>query len=249
MHGKPLTTSPAEFATREAIHDLRNLFGIVASARHLLDDAPAEEKRHQLLDAISEAAMRGGALTTDLLARHQPDHATRSVDVNREIERLEPLLRASIGAEAVLELDLCARRPRVRVDRDELEAVIIELLINARAACPGAARIRLRTRYRCERLWLTVADNGCGMGHADLERLLTHVAKPGARGTGFGRVRSFVGKAHGRLNVRSRAGRGTVVSLNLPTVLSLAADEPAVLRERRSLLKEYDHEDRQPIAA
>lgn len=248
MRGKPQTTSPAGFASREAIHDLRNLFGIVASARHLLDDAPAEEKRHQLLDAIGEAAMRGGALTTDLLARHQPDHATRSVDINRELERLEPLLRASIG-EAVLELDLCARRPRIRVDRDELEATILELLINARAACSGAARIRLRTRYRCGRLWLTVADDGRGMSHADIERLLTRVAEPGARGTGFGRVRSFVGGAHGRLYVRSREGHGTVVSLNLPTVLSLAAGEPAAPCERRSPLKEYDHEDRQPIAA
>ncbi len=51
----------ARQTSRESIHDLRNLFGVVASARHMLDDGPPAERRALLLDAIEDARQQGHA--------------------------------------------------------------------------------------------------------------------------------------------------------------------------------------------
>ena len=59
----------AQITERENIHDLRNLFGIVSSASHLLERDPPPDRRAMLLDALSQAARRGGVLTTALLAK------------------------------------------------------------------------------------------------------------------------------------------------------------------------------------
>ncbi len=54
---------------RETVHDLRNLFTVIVSARRLLSKDRASERSEDLLAAIEDAAFRGSQLTTNLLAR------------------------------------------------------------------------------------------------------------------------------------------------------------------------------------
>jgi signal transduction histidine kinase len=234
-------------AMRETIHDLRNLFGIVASARHLLGDDSCIARRDDLLDAIEGAATRGGLLTTQLLG--SVGSAETVFDIVHHLRALKPMLRAIAGSRIKVRFDLMSHPSPVKIDPEALEAAVLELVTNARAACDTSGTIVIRTRPIRERLWLCVADDGCGMDKAKLAHCLADKA-PGAHGTGVGRVRQFARAAHGSFHVRSRKGHGTVVCLNLPTVAPAAVDEPAVPHER--LLppsKETDHEDRQPIAA
>jgi signal transduction histidine kinase len=242
-------TLPASATTRAAIHDLRNLFGVVASARHLLDGRQHRSRRKQLLDAIEGAAFRGGELTTSLLARaEQPN---KSVDVNDTLVRLQPMILALVGCDVVVRFDLCAGRALVRVDPADLEATLLELVRNARSAARPHGHLVLRTRRLRGRLWLSVADDGIGMDPSQVRKRLASPAPTGAHGTGLIRVRQFAAAAHGRLHVRSRPGLGTVVSLNLPTILTLNVDEPAAPTARHIFNhEEISHEEnRQPAAA
>lgn len=229
------TPSPIQ---RETIHDLRNLFAIVSSAKHLLDGQPSKVRRLALLQAIEASAIRGGALTTSLLALRHPDGVTTRIDLNHQIMTLEPMIRAmSCG---VL-LDLCDDYLPLRVDADGIDAVIFELLANAKAA--GATVVTLRTRRIGARAWLTIQDNGGGMNPETLERVRCCVDLRGAHGAGLSRVETFARTAHAQLHFRSRAGIGTVVSMNLPTVLRMAASEPGADVPRISLtMKEKSRE-------
>jgi len=207
---------------REAIHDLRNLFGVVASATHLLEPHVISRSDISLLEAIEDAALKGGALTTRLLA--PPCRAgVRHVDINRQVLDLAPLLHAAAGRTGVLHLDLCERSLRVRANGDDFDATLLELVANARAA--GAKSIVIRTRRVGARCWLTVADTGTGMSSPQCETARTGTDRGDAHGTGLSRVHHFAEAAHGRLHVRSRQGRGTTISISLPTVLSLAGRE------------------------
>lgn len=246
---EPSSASTASsLSHREVIHDLRNLFGVVAAAKHLLAKRPADGKRTFILDALEGAALRGGQLTTELLASSAPGQQ-RIVDLNAHILGLEPMIRALLGGDTAYKLDLYQGCLPVRVNQAGLEGAILELVANARAALAVHGRITVRTRLVGNRIWLGVADNGRGMSPIMLERAMRG-GNGGANGTGLNRVRTFLREAHGRFHIRSREQRGTMVCMNLPMVLSAALGEPIAPSGRMSPSdKESKHENRQPATA
>ncbi|WP_029934614.1 ATP-binding protein [Sphingomonas sp. UNC305MFCol5.2] len=205
---------------RHRAHDLRNLFGAIASARHLLDSAPEEPRRSQILAALGDAAERGDALTTSLLAADSGARPER-LDLAARLRRLEPLLRTIADGDTRLTLDLGERFAAIRVVPEQFDHIVIELVANACHAFtrPGAIRIRLRAARG--RVRLIVADTGAGMSRSDCHALLTRPATDGANGTGFQQVCGFVESLHGRLHLRSTPERGTVIVLDLPSLLRL----------------------------
>ena len=218
-----MTTMPASTIDSdlgERAHDLRNLFGAIASARHLLDDRPDEPHRRQILDAIEQAAQRGDALTTGLLQTELSERRER-VDVRARVDSLAPLLRTIVGAGNHLVLDLGDVEAPVRAAPDRLDHVVIELVANARAALTSPGTIRVRVRARHSRVGLIVCDTGCGMADGDSRSLLTRGPPRGAHGTGFRQVRRFVEDLHGTLRLRSRPGAGTLVAFDFPILLGL----------------------------
>jgi signal transduction histidine kinase len=242
----------SDISTRETIHDLRNLFGVVASARHMLDDGPTGERRTLLLDAIEDAAMRGGRLTSAMLGQGRAGRAGACFDLNEHLSGLGSLMQARAGRQVEIRFEPAAGPLPVKLDPADLDSAILELVSNACAAFVKPGVIRIRTRRLGGRVRLTVADNGCGMSAAMLHRALHRVEQPSVNGTGLGRVRHFAENAHGRLRFRSRENRGTIASLNLPLVLKVAGAETtatAPARWNRKTPKEIRHEKRQSITA
>ncbi len=218
-----MSTATAQISNRENIHDLRNLFGIVASASHLLEDGPSAEKQALLLDAIAEAARRGGTLTTALLAR-DAQRMVQSFDLNERLSGLAALLDAQSGSGAEIRLELASERAPVKLEGPGFDAAILELVANARSALDGTGVIRVRTKCVGRRVWVLVADTGCGMTAGQLRAALSGQKMAAAHGTGLGRVRHFAEASHGRLQYRSREGKGTVAALALPLTLFLGSN-------------------------
>jgi signal transduction histidine kinase len=210
---------------RETIHDLRNLFGIVSSAKHLLEGQPAKVRRLALLQAIETAAIRGGELTSSLLAAPKAAGLTKRIDLNSQIMTLEPMLHTLVRG---IQFDLGDEDLTLRVDPDALDAVIFELVANAKAA--GAETVTIRTRRLGARAILKVVDDGCGMDRATLARVRRCEDRRAEHGAGLSRVQAFARAVHAQLRIHSRAGRGTVVTVTLPTVLRMAACEPGAVR-------------------
>ncbi|EQB10847.1 hypothetical protein RLDS_25765 [Sphingobium lactosutens DS20] len=240
-----------DVALRETMHDLRNLFGVVASARHMLDDKPSGERRALLLDAIEDAAVRGGKLTTAMLARRGSDRHASCLDLNTHLRDLEPLMSARAGRDVAIHFESCRSALPVKLDTAGLDAAVLELVANACSALPTSGDILVRTRRVGSRVWLMVADNGNGMSGDELRRALAPTEHPSAHGTGLGRVRHFAGNAHGSLRMRSRKARGTLAVLNLPLVLKLTGGEAAATppARRHNIAQEIRHEKRQSITA
>ncbi|ARR53348.1 hypothetical protein HY78_07790 [Rhizorhabdus wittichii DC-6] len=240
-------TTPIE---RGLIHDLRNLFGVVASAKHMLEDKPGRAKRATLLAAIDNAAQRGSQLTSKLLATARDIEIAAKFDVGHCLTKMAPMIRAIAGPDTKVRFDISGARALVKVVPDLFEAAILELVTNASVAIRLPGHIVVRVRLRGNNVRIIIADDGIGMDPDDARHAFDDHRRISEKGTGLGRVRHFARSSHGSVRLRSRAGRGTVVALLLPTVLGLPADKPAVRNGRRTspVRKDMHHEDRQPIA-
>jgi len=213
---------------REAVHDLRNLFGIVASAKWLLERDPVRPQRQAILDALADAARRGDRLTTHLLA---PGTAVpRLTDLGARLADLVPMMQALAGARITLDVDLALPRAHVRMAGDQFDAAIMELVANAVAA--GARTIAVRNRLVGSRIWVLVSDDGPGMSASTLVWARSGTDAGKAHGGGFARVHRFARMTHGHVRLRSRRGAGTSIALVLPVVLSIAGIKPGAPSER-----------------
>ena len=111
-------------------------------------------------------------------------------------------------------------------DPVKLEQVILNLLSNAMKFTPEGGQITLTGRGTAEGGYeIVIADTGCGMAPDEIPKAMTTFAqihnpflRKGDRGSGLGLPisRGLVALHQGRLEIASRRGAGTRVSVRLP---------------------------------
>ena len=145
-------------------HDFNNLLTVIGgySEAALFEQDPAEV-RH-CLEEVRRASDRASKLTTQLLAFARRRVITPSaVDLNAAIAALVDMLQRLIGTDVRLETGLGPHVGAIRVDRGQLEQVVMNLAINARDAMPQGGTLTLSTAVDdAGDAVLTVQDTGRG---------------------------------------------------------------------------------------
>jgi signal transduction histidine kinase len=156
------------------------------------------------------------------------------VDVIRSAVRL--IRERAETAEIGLAVALPATLPRLWAERRALKQVLLNLLSNAIKFTPAGGQVTVGARVDAERrLVIWVTDTGIGISAKDLERALTpfgQVGNPLTRdhqGTGLGLPlsRALVELHGGSLELESRPGIGTTVSIVLPAQRLIGQDAVA----------------------
>jgi signal transduction histidine kinase len=218
------------------IHDLGNLFAVISSGVHLLQDRARTDEDALLLHAIDSAAACGGDIARVALVRTAGGVPPR-LDLNSAIADLQPALAMTLGLATRLTLDLCADPLPVAIDEHEIDSAILELALNASRALKTSGGVTIRTRRVGARAWLLIADDGHGVARALWPRL----GRSDHRPHGLPRVERWLRQVHGRLHWRSSAGSGTVVALDLPLRITLGGDRHARHRQRIEGAKHAHH--------
>jgi cell cycle sensor histidine kinase DivJ len=126
----------------------------------------------------------------------------------------------------------------VDADRRALKQIVLNLLSNALKFTPRGGQVTVTADGRDGQLELVVTDTGVGISPEDLERLGRPYEQAGgvdqrAKGTGLGLslVRAFARLHGGEMNIESRLGAGTSVSVRMPVLLTppRPAMEPPLL--------------------
>jgi PAS domain S-box-containing protein len=230
-------------------HDFNNLLTVITGSTELA--LKALGKRHSArntkavqdaLEQVQQAGERAAALTRQLLtfSRRQ---VVRSevVDANRIVSNLEQLLRRVIGENIALQTSLAPALRRIRVDANQLEQVIMNLVVNARDAMPQGGRMEIVTEpadlgaeyvaHHVDALpgphvVIVVRDTGTGMDAQTISHIFEpfFTTKPMGSGTGLGlaTVYGIVRQAGGHITVDSSVGQGTEFRVYFPAV-----EEPA----------------------
>jgi len=108
--------------------------------------------------------------------------------------------------------------PLVLADRNQVKQVFFNLIKNASEAMPPGGQLRIRAGSDDEHVTLAFADNGSGIKPEDMARLFEpyHTTKPAGHGLGMMVVQRIMRSHGGLIGVESKAGQGTVVTLQFP---------------------------------
>jgi len=217
-------------------HNFNNLLTIIIGYAHLaigkMLRQPDESQSRESLDQILRAAERASALTRQLLAfgRRQVVQL-RAVDLNALVQETERLLRPLIGEQIQLRLRLGPDAGFVRADAAQIQAVIVNLALNARDAMPQGGELTIAASSASQAelpsdldagpyAVLSVADTGLGMDSQTRSRVFEpfFTSKEPGRGTGMGLAMVYgTAKQHGgAVEVRSELGKGSTFLLFLP---------------------------------
>jgi len=111
-------------------------------------------------------------------------------------------------------------------NRDTLVGALLNLIENALQASDGEARLKVHLFRRGHTLQLCVSDAGSGIEADLLGRLGEPFLTTKATGTGLGLavVKAVVRAHQGKLQLRSRVGRGTCVTVALPLIVAQPAE-------------------------
>jgi PAS domain S-box-containing protein len=208
-------------------HDFNNILAVILNYAHFVHrELPEGSSLRDDVQQIRHAAERASELTRQLLIFSRRDPSVpQEVDVNGLVEDTERLLRRTLGEHIELTTSLCEGRCFVVADPSQLEHVLLNLVVNARDAMPGRGTIEIRSKRNGDRVELAVKDDGVGMEPEVVARAFEpfFTTKPKGAGTGLGlaTVYGTITAAGGEVQIDSEPGRGTTVTLRLPTV-----DEP-----------------------
>lgn len=241
-------------------HDFNNLLTVIMGNANLAEMELAEESPARLcLAQLVEASERAADLCNQMLAYSGKGHfLIETVNFNRMIPEIAPLLESVISSRAEVEYQLNDPLPMVEVDTTQMRQVLLNLLTNASealaeeggritvsTASATLSRADLNKSIAGEELEpgtfviLEVADTGSGMTKATCEKIFDPFfsTRFTGRGLGLAAVLGIVRGHEGALRVDSQPGRGTRFQVLLPAT---GTEEPVAEVEVESTNETID---------
>jgi signal transduction histidine kinase len=108
-------------------------------------------------------------------------------------------------------VNMVKSRPKLRVDKEKMRRVFINIIKNALDAMPKGGTLTIETKTTGDDVAFNVSDTGVGMSKETLRKLWSPLFTTKAKGMGFGLsiCRRLVEAHGGRINVESHLGSGT----------------------------------------
>ena len=205
-------------------HEIRNPLASVSGAIEALSrELPPDPTQSRLIEIVLRESERLNRLITDFLDYARPAPLTLvDVDAGRLAEEVLLLLehrRPPDALKVVKVVNEVAGPLPIRADPQQLRQVLWNLCLNAVQAMPDGGELRVGGRpYGSGWIRVWVADTGSGIDEDDLPHVFEpfYSTKPTGTGLGLASVYRIVHDHGGHIEVQSRLGEGTVMTLTLP---------------------------------
>lgn len=235
----------SEFLTTAA-HELRTpMVSIFGFAELMLNRPLAAERQRDVLQTIHRQAKLLVNMVNELLDLARIE-ARQGKDFQRQHTSIGPLIEETVSAirphgdERTVQCEMEAHAGMLLlIDPSKTRQALTNVLSNAFKYSPQGGEVRLRTLLRQQggvhQLGIRVSDQGIGMTPEQQARLFERFyrADPSGNipGTGLGMslVKEIIELQGGCVEVTSEAGRGTEVTLWLPTPQTSPLSRPMAL--------------------
>ena len=154
-------------------------------------------------------------------AKPAPPHLEQE-EVLPIFEETLQLLRPQIERQRISIQKEFQSLPPILMDREQIKQVILNLLLNAIQAMPDGGQLGLKGQVSEDDRWiqLSVQDSGIGISPKDMNKLFDPFfsTKEGGIGLGLSIAHRIIDQHHGKFEVESRPGKGTLFTLWLPMI-------------------------------
>ncbi len=204
-------------------HEIRNpLAAMRGSIQVLRSELEADAQQAELMDIVLSESDRLNRIITDFLTYARPrKFSLAETDLREPLRETFALLRHS--PEMLdghrLEEELPEEPLVALADVEGVRQVFWNLARNALKAMPDGGTLRAEmARTPGGSVRITFADTGRGMTPAQVDRLFEPFSSSTTGGTGLGLsiVYQIIRDHGGTINVRSRQGHGTTITIELP---------------------------------
>ena len=203
------------------LHDLKNLasrLSLVAQNAESHGRDPAFQE--SAIRTVSDTAKKMTALMSKLsLKSFKPSLAGAPVPV--DLSTLIDEVIAPIRAEHVVQMQVTGGPvPPVMAVKDQIHQVLLNVVLNAKQAIAQAGTISIGLAETNGSVVVTIEDTGSGIPPAMLETLFrpSQSSRPGGLGVGLYQCKQIVEAHRGTIQIRSEAGNGTQVKIELPVI-------------------------------
>jgi signal transduction histidine kinase len=202
-------------------HEIRNPLTVVQGYLQLMSTKCQKRcNNEESYDLLIDEIKRANHIISDFLRFSRPDKPKKAMtDLNEIIEDTVSLvygeaLRRSVKLFVYPAPDL----PKLRLDRDQMIQVFLNLFRNAVQAMPNGGTISVYTEIRKEYIVAKIIDSGVGMQPEVSEKIFSPFFTTKEEGTGLGLAitQSIIFSHRGNITVETIPSQGTEFTLTFP---------------------------------
>jgi len=202
-------------------HEIRNpLTNVSMSVRQLKEAFSPDSPWARHIEIIIRNTERINFLITELLNSARPPKLNIQPNhINNILESTLDSIKAKITAQQVqIRKNYCPESPVISVDREQINRVFSNVMINALDAMPEGGVMTIETRIEERYFVVKIADTGAGIPEEDIIRIFDPFFSTKASGIGLGLSITYgtVVSHGGTINVESQQKEGAVFTISLP---------------------------------
>jgi len=209
-------------------HEINNpLTGVLTFTHMLLRRQDINQEIREDLQTIADATERVRMIVKGLLDfSRQTKIEPEPTNINTLIEQTIPLVDNQALVKGVIFcFDPGEDIPTRTLDRNQVQSVLLNIILNAIDATDKGGHINIYTRLTSaagegKAIEVEISDTGCGIAAANLDKLFDpfFTTKDVGKGTGLGLSVSqgIIERHGGTIRVRSTVGEGSVFTISLP---------------------------------
>ena len=212
--------------TAGVAHEIKNPLGSIGIHLELMkkemngkQKIETRKVRENLL-IIKEEVERLNRIVMDFLFAVRPMNAELEYDnLNRVVRELLDFMKFELEEAGIsLELELAEPGPQILMDERYMKQAVLNILKNAISAMPKGGILRVETSQRGNELRLKVSDTGVGIPDENMGKIFEpyFTTKDFGSGLGLTLVYKIVKEHMGDIEVNSKVGEGTTITLSFP---------------------------------
>jgi two-component system sensor histidine kinase HydH len=202
-------------------HEIKNPLGIIRSTSELLGEMPEADETHKRLSrVITEESTRLNQIVTEFLDFARPEvPIPHDCHLEEIIGRLISFMQPELDKRGIkVNHDLNGRSLKLLADPELLHRAFLNILINAMESMEDGGGIAIRAERETDLYRVEFKDTGCGISEENASRVLEPFFTTKNKGSGLGLsiVKKIVEAHSGTIDIQSREGEGTKITVHLP---------------------------------
>lgn len=204
-------------------HEIRNPLTVVKGFLQLYEKDPTfdEEKKRNFELLVSELDTAEHVISHFLsISKPARDNKTEPINVRETLKSVRDILY-SYGLLNDNSIEVFAEDDYyIALNKIEFKQVLVNIVKNAIEASKIGDSVVIRANKEGNSVKIMITDYGLGMSEEELQSLGTPFYSLKSKGTGLGMMICFniVAKYKGKIDVQSKKGKGTTVTISFPAI-------------------------------